>query len=54
MGFVQARALRKRQEHAKTLVQRRIEKYERQLEKLKAIARELKYADWGDSAERDL
>lgn len=54
MGYVAARALRKRQEHAKTLVQRRIEKYERQLEKLKAIARDLRYSDWGESEEHKL
>lgn len=52
MGYTLARTLRKRQEVAKTLLERRIAKRERELEKLKAILRSVKYADWGEEAEK--
>ncbi len=52
MGYVAALKLRMRQEHAEKLIERRIEKYERQLAKLKRIAREIKNADWGDQESR--
>lgn len=53
MGFVQARKLRKLQEQARTLIERRIARRKLEITRLEKLQWDLQHQDWGEREDNE-